>query len=95
MVVAASWLYLIFRKRKLIQLKEKFFRQNGGAVLQQKLSRREGTPDTAKIFTAEELKRATRNYDETTIIGKGGFSTVYKGILTDNRIVAIKKSITD
>ncbi|KAG8660539.1 hypothetical protein MANES_02G170601v8 [Manihot esculenta] len=83
LVVAASWLYLIFRKRKLIQLKEKFFRQNGGAVLQQKLSRREGTPDTAKIFTAEELKKATRNYDETTIIGKGGFGTVYKGILTD------------
>ncbi|KAB2614345.1 wall-associated receptor kinase-like 16 [Pyrus ussuriensis x Pyrus communis] len=78
---------------KLMKLKEKFFRQNGGILLQQQLSERQGSShDTAKIFTAGELEKATKNYHDTRIIGKGGFSTVYKGILADGQVVAIKKS---
>ncbi|CAL5333140.1 unnamed protein product [Camellia sinensis] len=80
-------------KRKLIVLKEKFFRQNGGLMLKQQLSRLErSTEDLIKIFDSEELKRATNNYDESRIVGRGGFGTVYKGILPENKIVAIKKS---
>ena len=92
MLVCSSWLYLIVKQRKLIKLKQWFFEQNGGLILQQKLSREENLVETTKIFTMEELKRATNNYDETLIIGRGGFGTVYKGFLPDNRIVAIKKS---
>lgn len=76
----------------MIQLKERFFQQNGGLLLKQQLSSNEGGVETSKIFTAEELKLATSNYDERLILGKGGYGTVYKGTLSDGRIVAIKKS---
>ncbi|KAL5576218.1 hypothetical protein UlMin_017917 [Ulmus minor] len=92
LVLAGSWIYWFLRKRKLIQLKEKFFQQNGGLLLQQQLVNRRGSTDTAKIFTAEELKKATNNYDETRILGQGGYGTVYKGVLEDKKVVAIKKS---
>ncbi|KAK7859825.1 wall-associated receptor kinase 1 [Quercus suber] len=91
MLVCCSWLYLIVKQRKLIKLKEKFFTQNGGIILQQ-LSGQENSTETAKIFTTEELKKATNNYVETLIIGRGGFGTIYRGFLSDNRIVAIKKA---
>ncbi|KAI3991446.1 hypothetical protein MKX01_000533 [Papaver californicum] len=93
LIFASSWIHLIIRKRKLIELKEKFFQQNGGLILKQQLSSNEGGAETSsKIFTAEELKLATNNYDESLILGKGGYGTVYKGTLSDARIVAIKKS---
>ncbi|PSS31666.1 Wall-associated receptor kinase [Actinidia chinensis var. chinensis] len=92
LLVGFSWFYLGLKKRKLVRLKEKFFRQNGGLMLKQQLSQREGSSETAKIFTMEELKKATDNYADSGIIGQGGYGTVYRGVLTDNRIVAIKKS---
>ncbi|KAJ9554241.1 hypothetical protein OSB04_018286 [Centaurea solstitialis] len=95
LLIFIAWLYLGLKKRKLIKLKEKFFRQNGGIILQQRIFSGEGSSshhDRAKVFTIEELKRATNNYDETRIIGKGGYGTVYKGVLSDKTTVAIKKS---
>ncbi|RZC93519.1 hypothetical protein C5167_007331 [Papaver somniferum] len=93
LIIATSWIYMIIRKRKLIELKEKFFQQNGGLILKQQLSSNEGSAETSsKIFTAAELKLATNNYDESLILGKGGYGTVYKGTLSDGRVVAIKKS---
>ncbi|XP_020177884.1 receptor like protein kinase S.2 [Aegilops tauschii subsp. strangulata] len=42
-----------------------------------------------KCFAEGEIRGITSNYE--TIIGKGGFGEVYKGVLQDGRIVAIKK----
>ncbi|KAJ9554636.1 hypothetical protein OSB04_018681 [Centaurea solstitialis] len=46
----------------------------------------------ARVFTGKELKRATYNFHETSIIGWGVYGVVYKGVLSDKRIVAIKRS---
>lgn len=92
LIVTATWLYFTIKKRNLIKLREKFFQQNGGFLLRQQLSQHQAAFDSTKIFTAEELEKATDNYAETRILGKGGNGTVYKGILPDGKIVAIKKS---
>ncbi|TYJ35705.1 hypothetical protein E1A91_A05G255200v1 [Gossypium mustelinum] len=89
----SSWVYLGLKQRKLTKLKQQNFQQNGGTLLREQLSKREECGETAKIFTAEELKNATNNYHDSRIVGRGGQGTVYKGILSDGRSVAIKKSI--
>ncbi|KAF3531698.1 hypothetical protein DY000_02036905 [Brassica cretica] len=71
--------------------KNKFFKRNGGLLLQQKLNTREGNV-TTKIFTSRELEKATENFNENRILGQGGQGTVYKGMLVDGRTVAVKKS---
>ncbi|GMP46952.1 hypothetical protein CsSME_00014912 [Camellia sinensis var. sinensis] len=61
-------------------------------MLKQQLSKNEGSVQLANIFTSDDLKKATNNYDESRVLGQGGQRTVYKGILPDNTIVAVKKS---
>ncbi|KAK4254041.1 hypothetical protein QN277_009473 [Acacia crassicarpa] len=71
--------------------KEKLFRQNGGLLLQEKMSNY-GNRESTKLFTAEELERATDSYNQSRFLGQGGYGTVYKGMLPDGAIVAVKKS---
>ncbi|RWR74595.1 putative wall-associated receptor kinase-like protein 16 [Cinnamomum micranthum f. kanehirae] len=90
LLIASTWTYWLWRKRRSIKLKEKFFQQNGGLMLQQKINT--SRIDTFKIFTIEELDRATNNYCASKIVGQGGFGIVYKGVLPNKKVVAIKKS---
>ncbi|XP_075647667.1 wall-associated receptor kinase 2-like [Castanea sativa] len=92
LLLGCSWIYYGLKKRKIIKLKEKFFHQNGGLLLKQQLSNHQKSMETTKIFTTEELKKATNNYDKSRVLGQGGYGTVYRGVLSDNTIVAIKKS---
>ncbi|XP_022753531.1 putative wall-associated receptor kinase-like 16 [Durio zibethinus] len=87
-----SWSFLVLRQRKILKLREKYFKQNGGILLREQLSNREGYGENVRIFAADELEKATNNYHESRILGQGGQGTVYKGILPGNRMVAIKKS---
>uniref|UniRef100_A0A453IFP8 non-specific serine/threonine protein kinase n=1 Tax=Aegilops tauschii subsp. strangulata TaxID=200361 RepID=A0A453IFP8_AEGTS len=44
-----------------------------------------------QVFSLKELKSATRNFQMTNCIGRGGFGPVYKGDLKDGTQVAIKR----
>jgi serine/threonine protein kinase len=47
-----------------------------------------------KLFNSKESENATDHFNKNRILGKGGQGTVYKGMLVDGRIVAIKKCNT-
>lgn len=45
-------------------------------------------------FSWREIQLATDNFDESNIIGQGGFGRVYRGVLSDNVKIAVKR-LTD
>ncbi|KAE9602748.1 hypothetical protein Lal_00049415 [Lupinus albus] len=42
-------------------------------------------------FSLRELQVATKNFSESNVVGQGGFGKVYKGILSDNTKVGVKR----
>ncbi|MBA0871517.1 hypothetical protein Goshw_026893 [Gossypium schwendimanii] len=58
------------------------------------MSSNEGGLDKAKLFSSKELEIATDQFNENRILGYAGQGMVYKGMLPDGKIVAVKKSKT-
>lgn len=48
--------------------------------------------DGIRSFTFREMSLATNNFDNSNQVGEGGYGTVFKGILSDKTIVAIKRA---
>ncbi|KAF5780753.1 putative protein kinase RLK-Pelle-DLSV family [Helianthus annuus] len=42
-------------------------------------------------FTLRQIKAATNNFDVANKIGEGGFGSVYKGVLPDGTLIAVKQ----
>ncbi|XP_019264378.1 PREDICTED: wall-associated receptor kinase 5-like [Nicotiana attenuata] len=97
LLAVCLWLYRRLQKRKEMKTKQRFFKRNGGLLLQQRISLSGQTSNGntlpgLKLFIKEELEKATDNFNERRILGRGGLGTVYKGMLVDGSIVAVKKS---
>ncbi|KAG6473232.1 hypothetical protein ZIOFF_067145 [Zingiber officinale] len=81
LIAIVSWLYWIYKKRELGELKQHFFEKNGGSLRQD-----------IRLFSSEELEAASDNYNQSRILGEGGTGTVYRGVLPNQNAIAIKKA---
>jgi serine/threonine protein kinase len=79
------------RHEKAKKLKQRFFNQNRGELLQHLVSHKSDIAERM-IIPLKELEKATNNFHPTRMLGGGGHGTVYKGIMSDLHVVAINKS---
>lgn len=94
LLLTGAWLsHKVVKERRKTQRMEKFFKRNGGLLLQQQLSSGHvNNVDRTKLFNSKELEKATDRFTVNRVLGQGGQGTVYKGMLADGQIVAVKKS---
>ncbi|XP_031285975.1 putative wall-associated receptor kinase-like 11 isoform X2 [Pistacia vera] len=89
--MGARRLYEFVKRKAANKLNQKNFKKNGGLLLQQRMSSNDGNIQKLKFFTENELEKATDSYNETRILGQGGQGTVYKGMLEEGRLIAVKR----
>ncbi|KAK9715450.1 hypothetical protein RND81_06G166200 [Saponaria officinalis] len=90
-IFGAFWTHKVIKRKRDARLKAQYFKRNGGIVLKHRLSSDDRDTEKPRIFSSSELENATDKYNINRILGHGGQGTVYKGMLCDGKIVAIKK----
>ncbi|XP_077218908.1 putative serine/threonine-protein kinase At1g01540 isoform X2 [Tasmannia lanceolata] len=87
MVIGFVWLCMLQRKRLLHKNSETGSSDPSALVAGPSQSESQGV----RQYTLEELEQATKNFSESNRIGGGTFGLVYKGLLRDGTVVAIKR----
>ncbi|XVF71376.1 hypothetical protein PTKIN_Ptkin12aG0032600 [Pterospermum kingtungense] len=81
------WARKKVEKLRKKNIRKKLYERNGGLLLQKK-----GGLEKTTVFRSKELEAATGQFHENRIIGHGGQGKVYRGMLQDGRLVAVKKA---
>ncbi|CAL5001256.1 unnamed protein product [Urochloa decumbens] len=90
LIVGGPFIMRKIKLQKVKKMKQRFFNQNHGLLLQQLISRNSDIGERM-IITLREIEKATNNFDRARVVGGGGHGVVFKGII-DLHVVAIKKS---
>ncbi|XP_019191890.1 PREDICTED: wall-associated receptor kinase-like 20 [Ipomoea nil] len=83
-LVAAVIGFLVYKRYQRIREARERLASEREAILNA------GGVKTAKLFSGTEIKRATNNFSRDRLLGVGGYGEVYKGVLDDGRVVAVK-----
>lgn len=83
-LACAIALFVYRRHRRIKEAQERLSRER------EEILNSGGGGKSAKIFTGKEIKKATNNFSGDRLLGVGGYGEVYKGILNDGTLVAIK-----
>ncbi|KAK3422531.1 hypothetical protein EUGRSUZ_G02981 [Eucalyptus grandis] len=83
-LLAAIAALLLHRRHRRIQEARERLTSERGDILNARGGR------AAKLFIGKEIKKATANFSKDQLLGAGGYGEVYRGILDDGTVVAIK-----
>ncbi|KAJ1258216.1 hypothetical protein BS78_10G058200 [Paspalum vaginatum] len=75
-VIAITCTHLLLERKKLANIKQKYFHEHGGMLLLQEISLKQGTGFS--VFTEAELSEATHKFDDKNILGRGGHALCTK-----------------
>ncbi|KAK1285571.1 putative receptor-like protein kinase [Acorus calamus] len=93
---AALLLFLLYRRRNRFKSKESTTPAANSDVSQWTVRSVATNMNLELHITLSQIKSATKNFDESLVIGAGGFGKVYKGVLRDDggtrTRVAIKRA---
>ncbi|TKY54615.1 receptor serine/threonine-protein kinase [Spatholobus suberectus] len=59
------------------------------------ISKNEKRQPLLKCFSYEQISNATNDFHQDNLVGRGGYSEVYKGDLSDGRTIAVKRLAKD
>ncbi|GAB4827502.1 hypothetical protein Ancab_034385 [Ancistrocladus abbreviatus] len=82
--IVATIAILLYRRQRRIKEAQQRLKKEREEILNSNGGR------TAKLFTGKEIKRATNNFSSDRLLGSGGYGEVYKGVLDDGTVVAVK-----
>ncbi|TKY47474.1 Wall-associated receptor kinase 20 [Spatholobus suberectus] len=84
-LILAIIAFLLYKRHKRIQEARARLAKEREGILNAS-----GGGRAAKLFSGKEIKKATNDFSNDRLLGVGGYGEVYKGILQDGTVVAVK-----